>query len=252
MENFEKPMTSGTPVIMNSTPASSIETGAIEDREFSENQSFGVSENLEILEQANEEGIADEILTSAKEDGFEKTLEKLADGDFEKEEVLEGEKEEESLQLAENGEEDLETNSLQEVDPEKAALYQQIEELKEQVGDLSKEKFELERRLEKSESLNELSMQTMLEMLKLMQKLAEKEKDEEEVSVLEIMIKLVTFFLQSVVEGDIAEMEKEGQSSKVKNQKKEEEPIDFEAAIKKIQEKKVLKAPQQHVEKQAA
>lgn len=261
MENFETPMTSGVATNIGTSSISNTESKVIETGEFesTSNSAVEVFEAPKVVDET--EKTAEKVLESAKEGDFEATLEKLSDGEFEDDdfeitENAEGEAqvleekigEDDGLQI-EEGEQVEEVK--EEVDPEKEALMSQIEELRGQVEDLQEKNADLSKRLQHSEEMVELSMQTMLEMLKLMQKLAEKEKDEEETNVLEIMIKMVTFFLQSIVEGDIAEGEKQGQKSKVKAQKNEEEPVNFEELVKKIQAKKAIQ-PQPTVEKQAA
>ncbi len=167
--------------------------------------------------------IADEILKSAKEDGFEDALQKLADGEFEKDL-----KESEVVKAEENLLEELivdEEIFIQEpITPENGYMVERIHELEARVANLELKNKELSERLRNSENLNIMTIFSLAEIARILaEMIKEEEKGEEKVSLLEILVEVLQEIFHAIIDpnGEMQDNEKEEHSS---NEEEENNP----------------------------
>ena len=159
-----------------------------------------------------EEESAHSLLASAKDEGFENALIHLSEGDFDikegEEEILDeaepisadkdprfAEKKAEDGEIIEDGE-----TQIKEPTPEEAARMEMMGRMKDlelQVTNLDERNKELASRLKDADILNNMAMQTLMEMTHALSKLVEEEKDEnDKVSLLEILVMVMGEMLQ--------------------------------------------------------
>lgn len=169
-------------------------------------------EEREVASETKNKSMSDMLLESAKDEGFEKALQKMADGDFIEEEI-----EDENSEVKENpevkpdvadelAEDQLDsenpdgkekTDSDKKEDAEIMTLHDRIAELESKFNDLSEENKQILERAKSAELQNEKLQEIVLLLAQAMYELAKQEEDEEKkVSILEILVKMMTVFMQ--------------------------------------------------------
>lgn len=196
----------GNETSMSSNVAVTIGSGNL-DAEMRERTALEAVEVKDVVAAADSSDLnqtaADQILNSAKEEGFEKTLVFLANGAFQEgdEADLEGEvKILENSEAANSGISD--TEEIKDVEDQKDGSLQQIERIKdleEKVRTTEEKNRDLVEKLERVEGNNTKALQTMYEMTLIMQEMLKDEKDEKEkVSKLQLLLQIMLTLMNAM------------------------------------------------------
>lgn len=258
METNETPMTSNVSVPVSSESVESVHFEAQQG-----------SLDFNHAEQTQDEiETSDKILDSAKNEGFEEALTRLANGDFDQENDIEneGEKDEPENQSDQEEEKSLEGLEIDfkngkdakqevefskgeeeplELDDERDEMVARIKDLDSQIVDLEEKNKELFEKVKHLETNNTLAMQTLLEMTMVLHELLkEEEDDEKKMTAMEALIKMMGELMRAMFVPDnddgidrVAKMG-EGQKETVKNDKKR----DVRDVIRKLQEKGMIRS----------
>ena len=200
MESMEMPVQMTTNVstsIGNSVPKSSetIEMEVAPSNILQNRSGENIQEDIE------EVTIANKLLNSAKDDGFEEALIKLANGELE---VGNENNEPEVLDSDDSPEEFKPEEMLPE---EMKPFHEQIVLLEEKVADLEEKNKELLERAKNSEKTNQVNQEIMLALAMALHELAKREEDEEKkISMLELIVNMLTYFMRETMT-DYSEVE---------------------------------------------
>ncbi len=126
--------------------------------------------------------VSDLLLQSAKEEGFEEALTRLANDDL--------------------GSENEAVETKEEIIGEESDAQEvKIKELETKISGLIQENENLQDKLLKAEDRVDMSQEIIMEMLRTFYEMAKKEEDEKKkISFLEILISLVGLFMQSIID----------------------------------------------------
>ncbi len=240
METIEMPMTSGVATTVRPTVTTMPDDLGGKEYSSSIVESCFVPSDYEYTADENEAGVntADQILESAKDEGFEMTLKDLADGKFEEpeEEAIEGDKKisEEETVLEEIVSED-------KVDP----ALEKFEVFKKQFEGLNEELKGMQERVSKIED-NYLSKEALLEAMLIIAELKKSEDEEEQLSLFELLVKAMARVLT-----DLAPDEEQ---QKVNGQEQNKSPKKKGRSINEIRQELIAKGliRRSPVENQAA
>lgn len=228
------------PVGNNTTLEARRETSSLDAFEIVEKEGVG-----EISKGTNEQ-LADDILNSAKEQGFEDALTRLANGDFENQgKGMEDEKKdtnEDDIQKLEPEEVDVEEELLKEASP----LEEQIKELQKKALEFEDNNKELKDRVQALEKSNEMEMQAILQLAQVIYELIKREEDEKKkASMLEIVINIIAELMKAMFIPEDPEAKKQKTDMQpVKSENQSKNPVRFEDVVNTLiqsRENKTLK-----------
>ncbi|MDO8269533.1 MAG: hypothetical protein Q7T54_02580 [Candidatus Levybacteria bacterium] len=212
METTEMPMSSNVPVAVG-VDAGINDSFSAESAEMS--KPIVGEEHVEEEPKETVIETSDQILFSAKNEGFEETLIHLAEGDFDpidKKEV--GDTVEREVELTTSGPEKRTAESSEsaqlEFDPEdktdevpkdneQDVVGSRVKDLETQVINLEEKNKNLLEKIQSLESSNTLAMQTLLEMTMVLHEMAKDEEDEEKkATMLEVLVDMMASLMKAM------------------------------------------------------
>ena len=158
----------------------------------------GKNHNSEFMtHDSNIQVLADNVLKSAKEEGFEGALQHLADGDFEDDEaVSKGEELDEVLdvEISESEEEPLVSSEMQ-------YYVEKVQILEEKVDVLMEKNKELTEKMKKVENVQAQTIFTLVEIARIYEAMIKEETNvESKAGLLEILIQILTDFINELMD----------------------------------------------------
>lgn len=181
-----------------------------------------------------ETNLADTILNSAKDKGFEETLKHLADGDFEEIE------ENQIIEILDTDQEIVENTHVETpvVSPEMQFYVEKVQILEEKVKDLWKKNEELSEKIQKMEDKDTQSLMSLSELIRIYEELVNVETDSKsKAGLLEILIDLLAEFIKTIIDPD------EEKKEDAESQPEEQKPTFLEFARAYMESQKRIEKP---------
>lgn len=224
-----------------------------------ENRSFQTetpveNQDVEINENVSTQDMADQILSSAKEGGFEEALQRLADGEFDEEKAIQEEviattkdapEAEEGiieLEIDADGEKAQENKEPQ----EREEMIGRIKELEAKVVNLEERNTELFEKVKKVEINNTLATQTLLEMAVIMHEmLKDEEDDEKKISMLELLVNAMAELIKVMFVPEEEDDQKSGDIQDRRESEHKGKKRSFGEIVSSLREKGLIKSQPQ-------